>query len=42
MIFGVSQSTVSRRWDRFRPVIKRAVASFIRTPGRCWDAEPPW
>lgn len=31
-IFGVSQSTVSRRWDRFRPVIKRAVASFIPHP----------
>jgi hypothetical protein len=31
-IFGVSQSTVSRRWDRLRPVIKRAVASFIPTP----------
>jgi DDE superfamily endonuclease len=31
-VFGVSQSTVSRRWDRFRPVIKRAVASFIPHP----------
>jgi hypothetical protein len=28
-IFGASQSTVSRRWDLLRPVIKRAVASFI-------------
>jgi hypothetical protein len=31
-IFGVSQSTVSRRWDRLRPVIKRAVASFVPPP----------
>jgi hypothetical protein len=31
-IFGTSQSTVSRRWDRFRPVIRRAVASFIPHP----------
>jgi hypothetical protein len=30
--FGVSQSTVSRRWDLLRPVIKRAVASFIPHP----------
>ena len=31
-IFGVSQSTVSRRWDLLRPVIRRAVASFIPHP----------
>jgi hypothetical protein len=31
-IFGVSQSTVSRRWDALRPIIKRAVASFIPHP----------
>jgi DDE superfamily endonuclease len=31
-IFGVSQSTVSRRWDLLRPVIARAVASFIPHP----------
>lgn len=31
-IFGVSQSTVSRRWDLLRPVIRRAVASFIPDP----------
>jgi DDE superfamily endonuclease len=31
-IFGTSQSTVSRRWDLLRPVIKRAVASFIPHP----------
>ena len=31
-IFGASQSTVSRRWDLFRPIIKRAVASFIPHP----------
>jgi hypothetical protein len=28
-VFGVSQSTVGRRWDLLRPVILRAVASFI-------------
>jgi len=31
-VFGVSQSTVSRRWDLLRPVIRRAVASFIPHP----------
>jgi hypothetical protein len=31
-IFGASQSTVSRRWDLLRPIIKRAVASFIPHP----------
>jgi len=31
-IFGISQSTVSRRWDLLRPVIKRAVASFVPHP----------
>lgn len=31
-VFGASQSTVSRRWDLLRPVIKRAVASFIPHP----------
>lgn len=31
-IFGVGQSTVSRRWDLLRPVIRRAVASFIPGP----------
>ncbi len=31
-IFGVSQSTVSRRWDLLRPVIRRAVASFVPDP----------
>ena len=31
-IYGVSQSTVSRRWDLLRPVIRRAVASFIPDP----------
>jgi hypothetical protein len=30
--FGVSQSTVSRRWDLLRPVIRRAVASFVPHP----------
>lgn len=31
-IFGASQSTVSRRWDLLRPIIRRAVASFIPHP----------
>jgi transposase len=31
-IFGVSQPTVSRRWDLLRPVIRRAVAGFIPDP----------
>jgi DDE superfamily endonuclease len=31
-IFGASQSTVSRRWDLLRPVIRRAVASFVPHP----------
>jgi DDE superfamily endonuclease len=31
-IFGASQSTVSRRWDLLRPIIARAVASFIPRP----------
>lgn len=31
-VFGVSQSTVSRRWDLLRPVIRRAVASFLPDP----------
>ncbi|MFB7669422.1 hypothetical protein ACFC1R_36855 [Kitasatospora sp. NPDC056138] len=30
--FGVSQSTVSRRWDLLRPIVRRAVASFIPRP----------
>jgi len=31
-IFGVSQSTASRRWDQLRPIIRRAVAGFIPDP----------
>ena len=31
-IFGVSQPTVSRRWDLLRPAIKKAVAGFIPAP----------
>lgn len=31
-VFGVSQPTVSRRWDLLRPVIKKAVAGFIPAP----------
>jgi hypothetical protein len=31
-IFEVSQSTVSRRWDLLRPIIRRAVAGFVPDP----------
>ena len=31
-VFGVSQPTVSRRWDLLRPVIKKAVAGFVPAP----------
>jgi hypothetical protein len=31
-VSGVSQATVSRRWDLLRPVIKKAVAGFIPAP----------
>lgn len=31
-VFGVSQSTVSRRWDMLRPIIRMAVAGFIPDP----------
>jgi hypothetical protein len=31
-IFGVSQSTVSRRWDLLRPAIGEALAPFVSTP----------
>src|SRR5512139_1552577 len=31
-VFGASQSTVSRRWDLLRPVIRRAVAGFVPHP----------
>lgn len=31
-IFGCSQSTVSRRWDKIRPAIARALASLIPDP----------
>ena len=31
-VFGVSQSTVSRRWDLLRPVIARVLAEAVPTP----------
>jgi hypothetical protein len=31
-VFGCSQPTVSRRWDRLRPVIGKVLASFIPDP----------
>jgi hypothetical protein len=31
-IFGVSQSTVSRRWDLLRPLIEPVLAAFVPTP----------
>ena len=32
-IFGVSQSTVSRRWDALRPLIGQVLAEFVPHPG---------
>jgi DDE superfamily endonuclease/Helix-turn-helix of DDE superfamily endonuclease len=32
-IFGVSQSTVSRRWELLRPLIGQALAEFVPHPG---------
>jgi hypothetical protein len=32
-IFGVSQATVSRRWDLLRPVIAQVLAEFVPHPG---------
>jgi hypothetical protein len=31
-VFGVSQSTVSRRWDLLRPLIEPVLAEFVPTP----------
>jgi hypothetical protein len=31
-IFGVSQSTVSRRWDLLRPLIEEVLAEFVPDP----------
>jgi hypothetical protein len=31
-IFGVSQSTISRRWDLLRPLIEPVLAEFVPTP----------
>jgi hypothetical protein len=33
-IFGVSQSTVSRRWDLLRPLIGQVLAEFVPDPGQ--------
>ncbi|MGH3923907.1 MAG: transposase family protein, partial [Pseudonocardiaceae bacterium] len=33
-IFGVSQFTVSRRWDALREVIETVLAEFISTPAQ--------
>jgi hypothetical protein len=32
-VFGVSQSTVSRRWDLLRPLIEPVLAAFVPPPG---------
>jgi DDE superfamily endonuclease len=32
-IFGVSQATVSRRWDLLRPLIAQVLAEFVPAPG---------
>jgi hypothetical protein len=31
-VFGVSQSTISRRWDLLRPLIEEVLAEFVPTP----------
>jgi hypothetical protein len=41
-IFGVSQATVSRRWDLLRPVIAQVLAEFVPHPGEVLGAEPCW
>lgn len=33
-MFGVSQATVSRRWDALREVIETVLAEFVLTPGK--------
>src|SRR5437879_12166063 len=37
-IFGVSQSTVSRRWDLLRPAIAEVLAEFVPDPRRAVGA----
>ena len=37
-IFGVSQSTVSRRWDLLRPVIGQVLAEFVPDPAQIGGA----
>ena len=37
-IFGVSQSTVSRRWDLLRPAIGEVLAEFVPDPRRAVGA----
>jgi hypothetical protein len=45
-IFGVSQSTVSRRWDLLRPLIGQVLTEFVPNPaelggaGLCWSRAP--
>ena len=45
-LFGVSQATVSRRWDLLRPLIADVLAGLVprrgRSPGRerCWSTAP--
>ena len=42
-IFKCSQPTVSRRWDLLRPVIGRALASFVPDPAQVLGrGELPW
>ena len=41
-VFGVSQATVSRRWDLLRPLIGDALADVVPDPARSSAAEPCW
>ncbi|MGH3847941.1 MAG: transposase family protein [Pseudonocardiaceae bacterium] len=41
-IFGVSQATVSRRWDLLRPLIAQVLAEFVPALGEVAGREPGW
>ena len=41
-IFGVSQATVSRRWDLLRPLIGQTLAEFVPHPSEVVGTGPCW
>jgi len=41
-VFGVSQATVSRRWDLLRPLIGDALADVVPEPARSLAGERCW